>query len=120
MSMPQARERRDDWFQSAALGQRPVLRRLNSGVSHDERFERTKDAQAALAAELQERLAAASLGGPVGSRERHVARGKLLPRDRVTRLLDEGSPFIEIAPLAADGLYGGEAPAAGVIAGIGL
>ena len=60
------------------------------------------------------------LGGPVASRERHVARGKLLPRDRVTRLLDEGSPFIEVAPLAAEGLYGGEAPGAGVIAGIGL
>src|SRR5690606_22071084 len=54
------------------------------------------------------------------ARERHVARGKMLPRDRVTRLLDAGSPFIEIAPLAAEGLYGGEAPAAGVIAGIGL
>ncbi|MEV7609081.1 carboxyl transferase domain-containing protein [Microbacterium sp. NPDC089320] len=76
--------------------------------------------QQSLAAELHERLGAAALGGPEASRERHVARGKLLPRDRVTRLLDEGSPFIEIAPLAADGLYGGEAPAAGVIAGIGL
>ena len=57
---------------------------------------------------------------PSASRERHVARGKLLPRDRVARLLDEGSPFVEIAPLAAEGLYGGEAPGAGVIAGIGL
>ncbi len=76
--------------------------------------------QAQLAAELRQRRAAASLGGPIASRERHLARGKLLPRDRVTRLLDEGSPFIEIAPLAADGLYGGEAPGAGVIAGIGL
>src|SRR6476646_7302516 len=116
MSMPQTRERRDDRFQGAALGQRPVLRRLNSAVSHDERFERTKDAQAALAAELQERLAATSLGGPAGSRERHVARGKLLPRDRVERLLDEGSPFIELSPLAAESMYGGEAPGAGVIA----
>ncbi len=76
--------------------------------------------QQSLAAELQKRLADAAHGGPQASRERHVARGKLLPRDRVTRLLDEGSPFVEIAPLAADGLYGGEAPAAGVIAGIGL
>jgi 3-methylcrotonyl-CoA carboxylase beta subunit len=76
--------------------------------------------QESLAAELHTRLAEAALGGPAASRERHVARGKLLPRDRVTRLLDEGSPFIEVAPLAADGLYGGEAPGAGVIAGIGL
>ena len=76
--------------------------------------------QQELAEELRERLATAALGGPERSRERHVARGKMLPRDRVARLLDEGSPFIEIAPLAADGLYGGEAPGAGVIAGIGL
>ncbi|WP_336645446.1 carboxyl transferase domain-containing protein [Microbacterium sp. USHLN186] len=76
--------------------------------------------QQALAEELRERLATTALGGPQRSRERHVARGKMLPRDRVTRLLDENSPFLEVAPLAADGMYGGEAPAAGVIAGIGL
>ncbi|BDV30503.1 methylcrotonoyl-CoA carboxylase [Microbacterium terricola] len=76
--------------------------------------------QAELAGALRARLATASLGGSPASRDRHVARGKLLPRDRVTRLLDEGSPFVEVAPLAAEGLYGGEAPAAGVIAGIGL
>src|SRR5690348_9384645 len=93
---------------------------LTTAVVHDDAFERTRAAQAELAADLRGRLAAASLGGPEASRERHVARGKLLPRDRVTRLLDEGSPFVEIAPLAANGLYGGEAPAAGVIAGIGL
>nr|WP_236571190.1 carboxyl transferase domain-containing protein [Microbacterium hydrocarbonoxydans] len=76
--------------------------------------------QQSLAAELRERLAVVARGGPESSRQRHVARGKLLPRDRVARLLDEGSPFLEIAPLAADGLYDGDAPAAGVIAGIGL
>lgn len=59
--------------------------------------------QQELAEELRERLATAALGGPERSRERHVARGKMLPRDRVARLLDEGSPFIEIAPLAAEG-----------------
>ncbi|GAA5030200.1 carboxyl transferase domain-containing protein [Microbacterium fluvii] len=80
----------------------------------------TATTQAELAERLRERLAAASLGGPEASRARHVARGKLLPRDRVTRLLDEDSPFLELAPLAAEGLYGAEAPAAGVIAGIGL
>jgi 3-methylcrotonyl-CoA carboxylase beta subunit len=76
--------------------------------------------QRALAAELRERLAAAALGGPERSRERHTARGKLLPRERIDALLDDGSPFLEISPLAADGMYDGECPAAGVIAGIGL
>ena len=93
---------------------------LATTAVQDEVFARTRDAQRELAERLRERLAEASLGGPEASRERHVARGKLLPRDRVARLLDEGSPFIEVAPLAAEGLYGGEAPAAGVIAGIGL
>lgn len=93
---------------------------LTTQAVPDDAFARTSQAQRALAEELREWLAAASLGGPAASRERHVARGKLLPRDRVTRLLDEGSPFVEVAPLAAEGLYGGEAPAAGVIAGIGL
>ena len=76
--------------------------------------------QRELAEELDARLAQTALGGPEASRERHVARGKMLPRDRVARVLDEGSPFIEIAPLAANGLYDDQAPAAGVIAGIGL
>ncbi len=74
----------------------------------------------ALVDELRERLATAALGGPERSRERHVARGKLLPRDRVDELLDEGSPFLELAPLAATGLYDDEVPGAGVIAGVGL
>ncbi|MFD5393982.1 carboxyl transferase domain-containing protein [Streptomyces sp. NPDC127097] len=72
-----------------------------------------------LAAQLREKLAAARLGGGEKARARHTARGKLLPRDRVDALLDPGSPFLELAPLAADGMYGGAAPAAGVIAGIG-
>ena len=73
----------------------------------------------ALAATLRERVAQAALGGPEKSRDRHVARGKLLPRDRVERLLDPGSPFLEIGQLAAHGMYGGEAPGAGMICGIG-
>jgi len=76
--------------------------------------------QRELVAELRERLAVAAAGGPERSRERHLARGKLLPRDRIDTLLDEGSPFLEIAPLAATRMYGDESPAAGVIAGIGL
>jgi len=77
-------------------------------------------AHAALADELREKLRVAALGGPEASRDRHLARGKLLPRDRVERLLDEGSPFLELAPLAAGDLYDDDTPAAGVIAGVGL
>jgi len=73
----------------------------------------------ALAAQLRERAAEAGLGGPQESRRRHVSRGKLLPRDRVNRLLDPGSPFLEVAALAAHGMHGGEAPGAGLITGIG-
>ena len=72
-----------------------------------------------LAEELGQRVAKAASGGPEKHRERHVARGKLLPRDRVTRLLDPGSPFLEIGALAANDMYHGEAPGAGMIAGIG-
>ncbi|WP_129840654.1 carboxyl transferase domain-containing protein [Streptomyces sp. RFCAC02] len=72
-----------------------------------------------LVALLRAKLAAARLGGGERARARHTARGKMLPRDRVDALLDAGSPFLEIAPLAADGMYDGAAPAAGVIAGIG-
>ncbi|WP_427016939.1 carboxyl transferase domain-containing protein [Pseudarthrobacter sp. P1] len=85
-----------------------------------ESFAANERAQRELAAGLRQRLAQTALGGPERSRERHVARGKLLPRERVDALLDEGSPFLEIAPLAANGMYGDDSPGAGVIAGIGL
>ncbi|MGN6426062.1 carboxyl transferase domain-containing protein [uncultured Leifsonia sp.] len=86
----------------------------------DERFEQNAAAQRALVDDLRDRLRVAAAGGPERARERHVARGKLLPRDRIDALLDAGSPFLEIAPLAATGMYGDESPAAGLIAGIGL
>src|ERR1041385_7172273 len=73
----------------------------------------------ALAEELRARLAKAALGGSESARQKHTARGKLLPRERVNRLLDPGSPFLEIAPLAANGMYDDEAPGAGLVAGIG-
>jgi 3-methylcrotonyl-CoA carboxylase beta subunit len=95
----------------------PVLHsRADTG---GERFTRNHAANAALAAELRKKLAEVSLGGPEASRERHIARGKLLPRDRVDALTDPGSPFLELSPLAADGLYDGDAPAAGIITGVG-
>jgi 3-methylcrotonyl-CoA carboxylase beta subunit len=84
-----------------------------------EDFRRYAAHNRALAGELRAQVATAALGGPEKHRERHVGRGKLLPRDRVTRLLDPGAPFLEIGQLAANGMYGGEAPGAGVIAGVG-
>jgi 3-methylcrotonyl-CoA carboxylase beta subunit len=69
--------------------------------------------------DLRARAGEVALGGDAKSRERHVARGKLLPRERVDGLLDAGAPFLEIGQLAAFGMYDGEAPAAGMIAGIG-
>ncbi|MEY4999378.1 MAG: Methylcrotonoyl-CoA carboxylase beta chain, mitochondrial [Pseudomonadota bacterium] len=73
----------------------------------------------ALAADLRAKVAAAALGGPEQHRERHIARGKLLPRDRVERLLDPGAPFLEIGQLAANGMYEGDVHGASLITGIG-
>ncbi|WP_042170981.1 carboxyl transferase domain-containing protein [Streptomyces sp. NBRC 110035] len=84
-----------------------------------ESFRANEEAHRALVEELRAKLASAALGGGERARARHTARGKLLPRERVDTLLDPGSPFLELAPLAADGMYEGQAPAAGVIAGIG-
>ncbi len=70
-------------------------------------------------ADLRERLATARQGGSEAAREKHTARGKLLVRDRVDRLLDPGSPFLELSPLAATDMYGGAVPSAGVVTGVG-
>jgi len=72
-----------------------------------------------LAQALRDTLEQTVLGGAQKYRDRHVARGKLLPRERVRTLLDPGSPFLEVAPLAAHGMYNNDAPGAGLIAGIG-
>src|SRR5713101_5810472 len=72
-----------------------------------------------LVTELRERLAKARLGGPDRARERHTKAGKLLPRERVERLLDPGTAFLELSPLAAFGMYDDEAPGAGMITGLG-
>src|SRR5947209_10960007 len=73
----------------------------------------------ALAEKLRADVAQAAKGGPEKHRQRHVERGKLLPRDRVERLLDPGSPFLEIGQLAAGDMYDAEVPGAGLSAGIG-
>jgi 3-methylcrotonyl-CoA carboxylase beta subunit len=95
----------------------PALRSKADPASVE--FKRNASAHAELAAELRERLDAAARGGPERARQRHAARGKLLPRDRVDTLVDPASPFLELSPLAANGLYGDEAPAAGIITGVG-
>jgi 3-methylcrotonyl-CoA carboxylase beta subunit len=79
------------------------------------------NAQAMQAAvdDLRVQMALSALGGGEAARAKHMARGKLPPRDRVALLLDEGTPFLEFSPLAAHGMYNGDAPGAGVIAGIG-
>jgi 3-methylcrotonyl-CoA carboxylase beta subunit len=93
---------------------------LTSNVNSDsEQFRANAAKNKALRDELWAKVAEAALGGNEKSRERHTSRGKLLPRERVERLLDPGSPFLEIGQLAANDLYDGEIPGAGLICGIG-
>jgi 3-methylcrotonyl-CoA carboxylase beta subunit len=82
-------------------------------------FARACASMRALVDDLRQRVARVALGGDETSRARHVARGKLLPRERVQLLLDPGAPFLELSQLAALDLYGGDAPGAGLITGIG-
>jgi 3-methylcrotonyl-CoA carboxylase beta subunit len=95
----------------------PVLTTKLSPTSESFRANATHNR--ALAEELRAKAATAAKGGSAVAREKHAARGKLLPCDRVERLLDPGSPFLEIGQLAANGLYGDEVPGAGIISGIG-
>src|SRR6188768_1062388 len=76
-------------------------------------------AMRAQVADLKDKVNAIAAGGGEQARSKHIARGKLLPRDRVQMLLDPGTPFLELSPLAAFGMYGDEAPGAGIITGIG-
>ena len=82
-------------------------------------FRTNQTAMRALVAELEQRRASAAEGGPPRARERHLARGKLLPRERVMALIDPGAPFVEMSPLAAWGMYDDNIHAAGIITGIG-
>ena len=87
--------------------------------TRDPAAEANRESMHALVNELRERLSSARMGGPERTRERHVKSGKLLPRDRLERLLDPGTAFLELSPLAAFGMYDDEAPGAGIITGIG-
>jgi 3-methylcrotonyl-CoA carboxylase beta subunit len=94
--------------------------KLSSALDPNSELFRTNRAHnEALVEDLRARTAKTGLGGSEAARKRHVSRGKLLPRDRVERLLDPGAPFLELSQLAAGGMYDGEAPGAGMITGVG-
>jgi len=93
---------------------------LNSQVdTRSEKFIDAKTSMDGLVDDLHTQIGKVSLGGDARSRDRHVKRGKLLPRDRVETLLDPGAPFLELSPLAAHDMYGGDIHGAGIITGIG-
>ena len=96
------------------------MSKLNSEINTaSEEFHANRAAMRAVVADLQEKRAVAAVGGPEKLRERHLARGKLLPRDRVLGLIDPGSPFLELSQLAAFDMYGDDIHGAGVITGVG-
>src|SRR5437879_13100526 len=84
-----------------------------------EEFQANARTMAALVADLRAKVERTAQGGDEPARAKHVARGKLLPRERLRLLLDPGSPFLELSQLAAFGVYEGEAPGAGIITGAG-
>ena len=92
---------------------------ISTRVQHDEVFARRSERMAALVTELRERTALVAQGGSAASRDRHAGRGKLTARERIDRLVDPGSAFLELSALAAWGLYDDEVPAAGIVTGIG-
>ncbi|MFZ0607589.1 MAG: carboxyl transferase domain-containing protein, partial [Xanthobacteraceae bacterium] len=93
---------------------------ITSGVDcKSKEFRDNAEAMRALIAELEARRGKAAQGGPARARERHLARGKLLPRARVMTLLDAGAPFLELSPLAANGMYEDDIHGAGLITGVG-
>ena len=95
------------------------MKLASSAIPSSEGFKANEAAHLAALAEIESIAAQAALGGGEASRQRHLDRGKMLPRDRVANLLDSGSPFLEVGATAAHGMYDGAAPCAGAIAGIG-
>jgi 3-methylcrotonyl-CoA carboxylase beta subunit len=93
---------------------------INSKLrTNSDEYRANSAALRALVEELRERTAAAALGGSESARQKHTSRGKLLVRERIDLLLDPGTPFLELSPLAAYGMYGGDVASAGAVAGIG-
>src|SRR5512133_1119551 len=98
----------------------PAMSTLKTSLNaRSAEFRTNAAAMSALVADLRAKIDQVALGGGEAARARHVARGKLLPRERVLRLLDPGAPFLEISPLAAGGMYGDAIHGAGLITGIG-
>ncbi len=96
-----------------------MTQRIGSPLPDNAETRRNSQAMGGLVDDLAKLVAGIAAGGPQASRDRHVARGKLLPRQRVERLLDPGTAFLEIGQLAAHGVYDDDVPAAGMIAGVG-
>src|SRR6202045_2157029 len=90
--------------------------RLNT---NSDEFHRNREAMDSLVKRLRDEIERIRQGGPASAQERHVERGKLLARDRVKYLIDPGSPFLELSPLAAFNMYDGDSPSASIITGIG-
>lgn len=88
-------------------------------ITTSDSFRENVDHMAEIVDDLRQKVETIAQGGPERARDKHLSRGKLLPRDRVQRLLDPGSPFLEFSQLAAYEMYGGDIAAAGIITGIG-
>ena len=97
------------------------MRRIETKIrTSNPEFEENRRFQLGLATELRERVKAAQAGGPEDQRRRHKERGKLLARERIDGLIDPDTPFLELSPLAAHGMFDNEAPSAGIVTGIGV
>src|SRR6185436_10680415 len=109
------------WIPAASAGMTGEhMPKISTSISAStEEFKANATAMRSLVADLAAKRAEAAAGGPERLRERHLARGKLLPRDRVLRLIDPGSPLLELSPLAALELYTKDIHAAGIITGVG-
>jgi len=97
-----------------------LLPKLVSKINPDSaEFRANRKAMEVLVSDLREKVAKIAQGGSERAREKHLGRGKLLPRERVERLLDPGTPFLELSQMAAYGMYEDQVPSAGLITGIG-
>lgn len=107
--------------ESSCVGMRGTMDRLSTRVNRaDSEYLKRQEHNLSLIATLRERLNTASQGGGGKYVDRHRGRGKLLPRERIERIIDPGTAFLELSPLAAHDLYDGRAHSAGIVTGVGL
>src|SRR5215469_10861647 len=96
------------------------MERIESRINNaSDEFRRNREVMEDAVQQMRERIEQVKLGGPPQARSRHTERGKLLVRERIRRLLDPGTPFLELSTLAAFGMYGDEAPGSGLVTGVG-